>query len=1119
MMLRLILLFIVLVTSSLINSSVCQVLWQTQFKIPDKGIWADSSGNIIIDTTHVDWHINFNQCTFNNEHDYAKTVTTSGGRFEVLDSDGTVTWKSPCIDISSYDLVNLQFNAAETGSSSNINKKFIQPQLIIDNVSNAFTLDTIAAGNWGEKIFQETKIKGNKLQLAIKMNSSYASDKVYIDDVIIEAIDSKLLEPTRLKLTSKENIAFIEDTILISTTILNGYNQTINNRKLQLLLESENLKVLEISFNEGIYQWKLSPKNTGLSKFKISPINTNISSIEQSLYIIEEKDLIVNNNYENDSSIDQNTDWEISTQNAIAGIHSVKHKALEAEGNSTLQLLKDSIDLQQGHFQFRFKLQNGDWNPSSSNNFYIELMQNENGYAFGVNAKGSSDLFSMWKIEDGKIVELLMETDFVWKENITADIEIYRTAQGYWEVVIRDNEKQVLGSGNTFNNTFTKLNKLVLAFEFTKSRAGLLWFDDLCIAKVDIPPTITNVESIEYGTIYIYFNEAVDTTNFQLNQVIISSKEEKHKISKFQFRSNKVLSLSFEPTNKLNYQLQIKSVTDLNGNIAENIRCNFIHALPPKRHDLIINEIMADPTPSIGLPEVEYIELFNASNAYISTTDIGISINKKYHLLPDQVLSPKSYWLLCEQSDTSRFNTSNFIAVASLPALLNTGASIVISYQNEIIDSLFYTQNWYYDDNKKNGGYSLEKIDPKRFCGNHANWQASNNSNGGTPGIMNSIHASNIDLQAPSIKNIELISSRTITVEFSEKIDTSYFPEISVSPSLNILDTKFDNLCKTLTIEFSEHCNEEIQYKAKFENISDECGNLTTNLSGTFIWHHIEQNDVFLSEILFNPIEDGSDFFEIFNATGYSIDLAKLKVATRDDSLNLKSIYPLSSQSIYSNPNTFTVFTKDILNLTELFDLPENANYYQLEKMPGFNNDHGIIVLLNDSLEVIDEFEYDEKMHNQFIYDNEGISLERISFSQPTNNFNNWYSGNYSDNYATPCYANLNIEKITKDISIEIQTDVVSPNFDQYNDELAITFHLDQPEYLTNLFVFNMNGKMVAHPVNNQLVSNNATITYNCKTTNGLLLKSAPYFILVEMISANGSKHQLRESFYVSNNN
>ncbi|MDZ7651003.1 MAG: hypothetical protein U5K54_29870 [Cytophagales bacterium] len=42
----------------------------------------------------------------------------------------------------------------------------------------------------------------------------------------------------------------------------------------------------------------------------------------------------------------------------------------------------------------------------------------------------------------------------------------------------------------------------------------------------------------------------------------------------------------------------------------------------------------------------------------------------------------------------------------------------------QLIDSVNYKTNWYRNDDKQEGGWSLELIDPNNICGDETNWSA-----------------------------------------------------------------------------------------------------------------------------------------------------------------------------------------------------------------------------------------------------------------------------------------------------------------------------------------------------------------------------------------------------------
>src|SRR5690554_4936354 len=104
-----------------------QEIWRESFTVAGKGIMGDGSGNIVTEMTGIDaWTIEYSNLTLADEEDYAKTVSTSGGRFEVRDIDGEIVWRTEWINIADFDTLNIQLYASETGSGANLQTKYLK---------------------------------------------------------------------------------------------------------------------------------------------------------------------------------------------------------------------------------------------------------------------------------------------------------------------------------------------------------------------------------------------------------------------------------------------------------------------------------------------------------------------------------------------------------------------------------------------------------------------------------------------------------------------------------------------------------------------------------------------------------------------------------------------------------------------------------------------------------------------------------------------------------------------------------------------------------------------------------------------------------------------------------
>jgi len=107
-------------------------------------------------------------------------------------------------------------------------------------------------------------------------------------------------------------------------------------------------------------------------------------------------------------------------------------------------------------------------------------------------------------------------------------------------------------------------------------------------------------------------------------------------------------------------------------------------AFNQNRYDVIIDEIMADPSPQIGLPNNEWIELKNTTDHPISL--LGWRVGDpggQSGPMPDFSLQPDSFVIVCSSSAVTAMSVFGAtIPVASFPSFDNDGDLVFLITSN-----------------------------------------------------------------------------------------------------------------------------------------------------------------------------------------------------------------------------------------------------------------------------------------------------------------------------------------------------------------------------------------------------------------------------------------------------
>lgn len=275
---------------------------------------------------------------------------------------------------------------------------------------------------------------------------------------------------------------------------------------------------------------------------------------------------------------------------------------------------------------------------------------------------------------------------------------------------------------------------------------------------------------------------------------------------------------------------------------------------------------------------------------------------------------------------------------------------------------------------------------------------------------------------------------------------------------------------------------------------------------------NIEPLDVLINEVLFNPVDGGTDYVEIYNHSQNPIPLNKLYLASRDKSLNLTQIYPLSSRKKVFAPGSYLVLTKNIDGVIPFFTIECDTCFLEMNKFPSFNNDKDYVVLLDNDLQIIDELFYSEKMHAPLLADKEGVALERNAFSSATNSFANWHSAASQAGYGTPGYNNSQAGAEEKtEPAVTFSPESFSPNSDGYNDEYVIQYQLEKPGYYINISIFDAAGRFVMQLARNEILGTSGSYKWNGTDKTGQRQNLGVYVVVVEIFDLHGNIYRYKD--------
>ncbi|MCK5704699.1 MAG: lamin tail domain-containing protein, partial [Cyclobacteriaceae bacterium] len=392
------------------------------------------------------------------------------------------------------------------------------------------------------------------------------------------------------------------------------------------------------------------------------------------------------------------------------------------------------------------------FNPSSKNYMDIYLVSDNenlneplNGYF--VRIGNTQDEVSLYKQSGEKSTsEKIIDgvDDRVDASLVELHIKVIKSQEDKWELLVDiDLTQNYISEGMAKDNDHFYSRYFGIYCTYTSTRSNKFFFDDLTITgEIYIdndPPEIDSLTVLSDSTLQIYFTEtvsatsAIDAGNYFVNENIGNPYN-----AQLQNDSMVILSFQSKFEDRTEHLLTINGIEDMFSNSLDNYTTSFTYLAPYiiGFGDILITEIMADPTPGVDLPEYEYLEIFNPRNDVFKLNQVKLIVGNDTTTIPDLTISPNEYIILCQHSAVEHFEKyGRTIKVSNWPSLNNRGEPITILNQNgELVDYVNYSNSWYKTIEKDDGGWSLEMIDSGFPCKGSENWTASIDPSGGTPG-------------------------------------------------------------------------------------------------------------------------------------------------------------------------------------------------------------------------------------------------------------------------------------------------------------------------------------------------------------------------------------------------
>ncbi|MCX6270660.1 MAG: lamin tail domain-containing protein [Bacteroidetes bacterium] len=822
--------------------------------------------------------------------------------------------------------------------------------------------------------------------------------------------------------------------------------------------------------------------------------------------------------------------WQGDT--GLFEVNSLHQLHLKSAGTDSSYLATPSSLLDSTEWILWVKLS---FSPSANNFARIYLASEQDvltdspkGFYLQLGEAGSSDAITLFRRQGGQDFQVCRGKEGFIAASFAVRIKVTRNMQGLWSLYADST------GGNLFQLQATGIDSTEITpawfgiyCRYTSSNATKFYFDEVIVRNIMVdldPPVALTVKTTNDRTLAVKFNETLHPASVSDTTHYLVSDNMGHPLTAMLNPANSTeVILTFDKPflEMTDYTLSLEGIEDLSGNLSGPSQLPFLY-YRPKAYDIVFNEIMADPEPQVGLPPVEYLELFNRTAYPIDISGWKLRIGSATKTVASCSLPGHSYLILADSNARIFFQAYGAFTGFPTFSLSNEGTTLTLeNCEGHVISSVTYGSDWYRDPLKENGGWSLEQIDPANPCGGKQNWKASTAGRGGTPGSENAVSAANPDGSLPLPSRISVNDPQIITLTFAEPLDSSCIkgpsafridPDGQQPVSIQKSSPDYDELEITL----AEPMEKGLRYSLVFlDTLTDCAGNqLAGGFSLPFGLPELPgKEDVVINEILFAPADNGAEFVELFNISGKILDLRDLLIAELDTSaLSMGNRYNVSAKGCLFFPGDYVALTTDPDLVRQQYFTSNPAGILEMHPFPSLNNEGGCISLVSTTDLVLDTAVFSVNMQFPLLTTTEGVSLERIDAAKTGTACSNWHSASSASGYATPAMKNSQcIDAFVRDSDISLDPPVFSPDNDGYQDILTISYRLEKPGYVANIRLFNATGQPVKMLTSKEILGTCGSFFWDGLDDQGKKLPMGIYIAFFQFFNLDGKVNNIKK--------